>query len=249
MNKKKDHNKFDGLIENQSFSEKEKAEMRELFHRLDEVEVPEPSEAMKAGFYEKLEEYKLKNSVRRGIRFKWPELSEIFSLRSFLLRPAFAVIIFLIGIIGGMLINNNRQANKQLVAELQNSQKNLMLTLLEQPSVTQRLKAVNLTNELKNPDEMVINALFTTLNNDENANVRLAALETLFRYATQPEVRQGLIESISFQDSPLVLVTLSKAMVLLQEKNSVNKLKELLDNKNLDGNVKAQINENIQKLI
>jgi len=249
MSKKETNKKFDGLIQNQSLSEKENSELRDLFNELDEVEVPEPSGSMKAGFYERLEEYKLKRSSKRGLKIRWPELSELFGLHSFVLRPAFAVILLLVGIIGGMLINSNRQANKQLIAELQDSQRALMLTLLEQPSATQRLKAVNLTEELSSPDKMVIDALFTTLNNDENANVRLAALEALFRYAGLPEVRAGLIESISFQDSPLVLVTLSKAMALLQEKNSVEKLKGLLDNQNLDGNVKAQINEHIQKLI
>ncbi|NQU87516.1 MAG: HEAT repeat domain-containing protein [Mariniphaga sp.] len=204
---------------------------------------------MTSNFYEKVEEYKLKRSAKRGIKISWPDFSEFFGIRSFVLKPAFAVIIFLIGIIGGMLINNNRQANKLLISELQNSQKTLMLTLLEQPSATERLRAVSLTEELDSPDEMVTKALFTTLNNDDNVNVRLAALEALFSYSNLPEVREGLIESISNQDSPLVLITLSKAMVILQEKNSVEKLKQLLNIEQLDENVKEKINENIQKII
>jgi HEAT repeat protein len=124
-----------------------------------------------------------------------------------------------------------------------------MLTLLEQPSATARLKAVNLTNELSGPDEVVTNALFTTLNNDDNVNVRLAALEALFIYSNLPEVRKGLVESISHQKSPLVLVTLSKAMVLLQEKGSAEKLKQLLKEHDFDDNVENRIKEDIQKII
>lgn len=124
-----------------------------------------------------------------------------------------------------------------------------MLTMLEQPSATERLKAVNLTGQLGSPDDMVINALFTTLNNDNNVNVRLAAIETLFRYSNRPEVRKGLIEAIPNQDSPLILVTLSKAMVIMQEKDSIEKLKQLLNNEELDKTAKEQIRESILKLI
>ena len=136
-----------------------------------------------------------------------------------------------------------------LVSELQNTRETLMLTMLDQPSATERLKAVNLTEQLTSPDDMVIKALLATLNNDENVNVRLAAIDALFRYSNRPEVRKGLIEAIPHQNSPLILVTLSKAMVVLQEKESIESLKQLLNNEQLDKTAKKQITENIQKLI
>jgi len=240
--------KFEELIQGRSSSEKEVSDLEKLYYELGNVDVPEPSENMKQAFYKKLEEYKLEHSgaSRRGI--KWLDWLVFSETRSFVFKPAFAVIIFLAGIIGGMLINN-RQADNLLVSELQNTRKTLMLTMLEQPSATERLKAVNLTGQLSSPDEMVINALFTTLNNDNNVNVRLAAIDALFRYSNRPEVRKGLIEAIPHQDSPFILVTLSKAMVILQEKDSIEELKQLLNNNELDKTAKEQIQENIQKLI
>jgi hypothetical protein len=218
-----------------------------LFEKLDQVEVPEPSDRMKQDFYLRLGEYKLQNS--KPARFRFPSFDELFGGRSLALKPAFAIVLFLLGIIAGLVINNRNSKTEQLVAELQESQKTLMLTLLEQPSATTRLKAVNLTGEVGNPDSSVIDALFSTLDNDENANVRLAALEALFNYSKQPEVRLGLIKSIAHQDSPLILITLSKAMVALQEKGSVDEFRKLIDKGTLDEKAKSRINENIQKLI
>jgi hypothetical protein len=240
---------FESMKGKKGLSAQENEELKNLFEKLDEIEVPEPSVKMKQRFYQKIDDYKLKKSVFSRFRLRLPALEVLFGTGSPVLRPAFVVIIFLLGTISGLVINGNRKESVQLVSELQNSQKTLMLTLLEQPSATSRLKAVNLTNEFDKPDQIVIDALFTTLNNDENTNVRMAALEALFRYSKLPEVRQGLIESISNQDSPMILVTLSKAMVLLQEKESVEEFKKLLDNETLDEKAKNKINDNIQKII
>jgi len=248
MGKEKSDKKFEELIKNNSLSEKEISELKDIYESVEQLKVPEPSESMRSGFYHQLEQYKLKRTGRPQLKINWPDFYEIFGLRSLVLKPAFAVILFLIGIITGLLIKNQPD-NSELITELQNSQKALMLTLLEQPSATARLKAVNLTNELSGPDEVVTNALFTTLNNDDNVNVRLAALEALFIYSNLPEVRKGLVESISHQKSPLVLVTLSKAMVLLQEKGSAEKLKQLLKEHDFDDNVENRIKEDIQKII
>lgn len=222
-------------------------DLENLFDNLGQVEVPEPSERMNQDFYHRLGEYKLRKS--KPVRFRFPSFDELFGGRSLVLKPAFVVVVFLLGIISGLVIGNRSSKTEQLVAELQESQKTLMLTLLEQPSATTRLKAVNLTEEVGSPDSSVIGALFSTLNNDENANVRLAALEALFGYSKLPEVRQGLIESIAHQDSPLILITLSKAMVALQEKGSVDEFRKLIDKGTLDEKAKNRINENIQKLI
>jgi len=248
MEKEKSNKKFEELNQNNSLSEKEISELKDIYESVDELAVPEPSESMRSNFYIQLEQYKLKRTGQPRLKINWPDFNEIFGLCSFALKPAFAVILFLIGIITGLLIKNQPD-NSELITELQNSQKTLMLTLLEQPSATERLKAVNLTNELSGPDEVVTKALFTTLNNDDNVNVRLAALEALFNYSNLPEVRKGLVESISHQKSPLVLVTLSKAMVLLQEEGSAEKLKQLLKEHDFDENVENRIKEDIQKII
>jgi len=125
----------------------------------------------------------------------------------------------------------------------------MMLTLLEKESAAQRLKAVGLTTEMNQVSDKVTNALFTTLNQDENVNVRLAALDVLKGYVKESSVRSRLIESIKVQDSPLVQVALAELMVSIQEKKSVEALKHLLRSDKTPAEVKTKISESIEVLI
>jgi len=95
----------------------------------------------------------------------------------------------------------------------------------------------------------VIDALLATLNNDPNVNVRLSTLDALTQLAGYPEVREGLVKSISQQDSPVMQSAIADVMLKLQEKRSVKPLKQLLKQKGLDHGVRDKIKETINNLI
>jgi hypothetical protein len=124
----------------------------------------------------------------------------------------------------------------------------IMLSLINEPVATQRLKAVNLAMDAQNVDDKVIHALLNTLNTDENVNVRLAAVEVLLRYTGNPVVRQGLVEAIPNQKNATIQYALAEVMVIIHEKKSVEKLQELLNQENVEEGVKDKIKESIQKL-
>jgi HEAT repeats len=86
------------------------------------------------------------------------------------------------------------------------------------------------------------------LNNDENVNVRLTALETLSKMATDPKVREGLIQSINYQDSPLVQSALADLMLSIQEKKSVRSFQKLLKKPETNEAIKTKIKETIHQL-
>jgi HEAT repeat protein len=137
----------------------------------------------------------------------------------------------------------------QLTKEVSELKEMMMLSLLEKESVTQRLKAVSLTSEMDQVSIRVTNALFATLNQDENVNVRLAALDALKAYSRDSQVRSKLIESIAIQDSPLVQIALAELMVSIQEKRSVDALKQVLQSEKTAKEVKTKISESIDVLI
>jgi len=91
--------------------------------------------------------------------------------------------------------------------------------------------------------------LLQTLNHDPSVNVRLAAIEALYEHAAHPTARQGLVQSIGQQDSPLVQLALADIMVAMQEKNAVQPLRKLLAKENLNEAVKVRIKQSIQVLI
>ncbi len=176
-----------------------------------------------------------------------------FSLQTWDLFPrlAAAAVLILSGFAVGYFIQSPAQKNEvsELTQEVSDLKEMMMLSLLEKESATQRLRAVSLTSEMDQVSEKVTNALFTTLNHDENVNVRLAALEVLKGYNRSSKVRTQLIESIAFQDSPLVQVAMAELMVAIQEKKSVDALKQLLKSDKTPTEVKTKISESINVLI
>ncbi|MBN8575288.1 MAG: HEAT repeat domain-containing protein [Cytophagales bacterium] len=166
-------------------------------------------------------------------------------------RLAIAAGLIVCGFMIGYLLHSNsgQQEVHQLTEQVSDLKEMMLLSLLEKESATQRLKAVSLTSEMDKVSDKVTEALFTTLNNDENVNVRLAALDALKPYVKNSKVRSGLIASISQQESPLVQVALAELMAAIQEKKSVNALRQLLDNENTPTEVRTKISESIEVLI
>ena len=103
---------------------------------------------------------------------------------------------------------------------------------------------------LVDADGQVVEALLATLNNDPNVNVRLMTLEALAQVAVRnASVREGLVHSIMEQESPLVQAALADVMLKLQEKRSVQPFRKLLQQKDLNVQIRTKIEQTITKLI
>ncbi|HOX83263.1 MAG TPA: HEAT repeat domain-containing protein [Chryseolinea sp.] len=206
------------------------------------IESPVPSVELDNRFYEMLAQEK--KSVKPSswtTFFSWPEL---------LPKLAFASIALLIGFFGGYVMQSPSQKTEVsvLTKEVSELKEMMMLSLLENESATDRLKAVNLTQEMDGASSTVTRALLQTLNNDDNVNVRLAALEALHPYVKDNHVREELIRSIGKQNSPLVQIALAELMAALQEKSSVKELEKVLKDSNTPKGVKNKIKQTIDVL-
>ncbi len=225
---------------------------------LNELEAPETSLAMDDAFYEMLSDTIKKEQVNTA-KSGWFE--NLISQFMALIKPqmAYGMLLLLAGVGLGYFFNST-DSNTTTVAEINTNVENsadeaslvrekLVLTLLEQPSAKKRLEGVNEANKLKNVEEKVIQALLKTLNNDANVNVRLAAIASLTQFVEHPQVREGLVKSITQQESPIVQITLANLMEILQEKKSVEPFKELLKTQKLDTTVKQKIEHSIKAII
>lgn len=231
------------LIESGELELTQLRELAGLDEQIQKIEVPIPSIHLDDQFYAALANEK--KVLKTKTSFSMPDWNFLFP------RLAFATVLVLIGFSAGYFIQSpseNREVS-QLTQEVSELKEMMMLSLLEKESATQRLKAVSLTSEMDQVSEKVTNALFATLNNDENVNVRLAALEALTSYSKDSAVRAKLIGSIATQDSPLVQMALAELMVSIQEKKSVEALKQLLQNDKTPKEVKTKISESIKVLI
>ncbi|MEM9647546.1 MAG: HEAT repeat domain-containing protein [Bacteroidota bacterium] len=223
-------------------------ELQDTLEMIKAMDAPEPSAKMDTVFFSALSEELDRKKARRSdsglLKYLWPVQKP---------QWVFGVIVLCLGLAIGYLLNNQNSAEPIEVVtqddETESMRQKLVLTLLEQPSANQRLQGVSEANKIGQADEIVIRALLQTLNNDSNVNVRLAAIESLTNYVDRPEVRQGLVQSIPNQESPILQITLANLMVALQEKASVEPFKELLKEKKLDTMVKKKLQNSIESII
>jgi hypothetical protein len=226
----------------------ELTQLRELEffdHQIQKMISPVPSIHLDDKFYNTLAVEKQAGKDQLSTRFSWPSWNTFFP------KLALGTFLILVGFSAGYFIQSPSSKNEvsQLTQEVSDLKEMVMLSLLEKESATQRLKAVSLSSEMNQVSEKVTNALFTTLNHDENVNVRLATLDVLKLYSKDSKVRAKLIESITIQESPLVQMALAELMVSIQEKKSVDALNRVLQRDDTPKEVKSKIAESIEVLI
>lgn len=237
--------KLNKLIDTGEINILDVKEMESLYQMMEKLPDTKPRKSSSTRFYTMLDEEKKKQA---------PGINEtttnwIKNLQSYLTLPRLAlmVVIFLIGIFLGNWttpFQNYRGELETLSSEVSQMREVMMMSLLDNSSATQRLKAVNISSDIRSVDKQITGALLKTLNNDPNVNVRLAAVEALIQHAKAPQVREGLIASINKQESPLVQSALADAMILLQEERSVKEFRQLLDQNELDPDVRNKL-ENV----
>jgi len=173
-------------------------------------------------------------------------------------KPALACGLFLMligtgigyGLRGDEAVGGTEAAQLAILSEeLRGMREMMMLTLLEKESTNDRLRAVNLTQEMGEVSSQVAAALLRTLNEDSNTNVRLAAIDALAQYAHHSDVRRGLIDAIGKQQSPLVQMALAETMAALQEKASVQELQYLLERNETAPEVRERVAESLEVLM
>ena len=204
------------------------------------MEPPEPSASLDAQFYRMLRDEKKAAAPRWNAAFSWSNLVPRFAL---------AAMTLVVGLAVGYLLRSPAKKEQQVEAlshEIGELKEMMMLSMLEKESATDRLKAVNLTQGMDQASIKVTTALLKTLNNDENVNVRLAALDALKPFIRDSKVREALIRSIADQKSPLVQVALAELMAALQEKAAIEELQKIVKDSETPSDIKKKIQESIQ---
>jgi hypothetical protein len=156
--------------------------------------------------------------------------------------------------IGGFFAGNwfsteRRQPEvSELRQELHNVRGMVAMSLLQQQSAVDRLRGVNYSVRLDNPDEEVVSALIQTLRSDSSVDVRLAATDALRKYSVRPQVRQSMAEALLLQDSPLVQLALIDTMVDLRERRAASTFNQLAARESIDPTVKSRLEKALEEL-
>lgn len=167
------------------------------------------------------------------------------------LKIAATVSLLVVSFFAGRLLWNDTNEKAQLAALRQEMEetKSLVLSSLEnRTSASTRLNGINVAYEKESVDQEVINVLVKTMNEDENVNVRLAAVKALAKFSDVPGVTKALIESLDKQEEALVQIALINLMVELQEKGILDKLQQIIDDENSLDAVKDEAHMAVFKL-
>ncbi len=233
------------------------AENQILWQQMSTLKNPSPSPEMGTRFYAMLDIYKKEVEAKQenSLAGLWQKIRERFTYNPSY-NWAYSLLLIGLGTMAGFWLGKPdsqsvayQQQIESLSSEMQEMKQMMMLSMLENPSASERIKAVSYADEMPKVDKKIIEALFITLNNDSNDNVRIMALEALAKLSDKPKVREGLVASILNQESPLVQSTMADVMVNLQEKSSVKYFNKLLKRKDIDSSVKSKIEMSVQQII
>jgi HEAT repeats len=211
----------------------------------------EPSQALRARFYQMLEAYEegLRDAGRTqkgAARWSW------WWPRQPVLQVAGALALLVAGVFAGNYAPWERREKQEVAtlrSEVQNMRQLVALSLLQQQgSASDRLRGVTWSYRVQSSDTEVLSALLRTVNTDPNVNVRLSAVDALKQFDASPIARRGIAQSLHKQDSPLVQVALLDVIRDLRDRDALADVQELAADPNADPTVKQQATRLITEL-
>lgn len=225
-----------------------------LWSKLGALPEEQPSEKVRARFYSMLEAYEegLRHApassgmlavLNRVVEKFWP------------VQPAaqvgLAALLLLVGVFAGIRLSagaGDQNEISQLRGEVRHVGQLLTISLLSQQSASERLRGVASTYQMDQPDEQVVSALLRALKYDSNVNVRLAAIDALGKFVSNPEIGLEVIESLPRESSPLVQIALIDILIQERVRQSTDILKTMAADPTVDNAVKQRIAAGLSEL-
>ena len=230
----------------------ERERLTQLWTGLATIPLEEPRPESRQRFYSMLEGYRHGLGGSQSAQ-QWSLAERLAGVLR--LRPAFqlglGMLLLICGFVAGYLMRSARNGHEEIAglrAEVHEMRQMVTISLLKQQSASERLKGVSWSTQVTRPDPEFLSTLIHTLNYDSNVDVRLAAVDSLARFAGYPAVRRDLIKSLPRQDSPLVQISLIDLLVQLHEHQSIDVLKQLVNDDNQDPQVRDRAKWGLQRL-
>lgn len=219
---------------------KEVAEMEQLFNTIASDVKELPSKNLQFNFEKLLSEEKEKLTSNTKViqlesKHNWKQYLRIVA------SIALVVSAFLIGKYQPKATIRN--------ANYPTKKEQKVLAMLTNQSASKRILAIDLSEELEQPDNKIIEALVSRLFNDKNTNVRLASAEVLAKFSSSETVRNALIKALETDKEPTVQIELIQILAKIQEKRALEPMQKLLEKEETPNYLKQQLQHNIASLL
>jgi anti-sigma-K factor RskA len=208
--------------------------LKMLRAELNELPLHQPDERLRSNFQALLEQEKQSQAPSGEAKvIQWTVWRR---------RIVSVAAILLIGVLTGLLIQNNRTQRQQIAAiqtELEATRRQ-MNDLLSAGSTTKRIQAVYMSMELPKADREIIERLIELIREDESPNVRLTAIEALIQFDQGADTQQALTSALRTEDKPVVQIALIHALVRIKAKGALPVLDELIEQEETFDKVKDE---------
>jgi len=233
------------------------AELGVVWRGLEVMAEPEPSPQMRLRFLETLHAYEEGfQEAQRKQTYESPKQSWWNALWP--AQPAwgaaFAAILLVVGGVGGRYLlapraepGSNPELS-QLRGQVDSLRQLVALSLLQEQSASARLRGVNYSYQMTQPDREVQQALLHAVNHDTNVNVRLSAVDALAKFADHADVRRALVDSLPMQESPLVQIALIDLLVQLNAREAAPAMQKLAQQADANESVRQRAAAAYEKL-
>jgi hypothetical protein len=224
-----------------------------IWTKLGELPDEHPSPALRSRFEATLDEFRREADIHRlkpvppftaWLDQWWPKKPVL----QFALSMACLTFGLLVGHALTVDLRGNAMEVSRLQEEVRSTRQLVALTLLQQQSASERLKGVDFSYRIPQPEPEVLSALLQTVENDQNVNVRLAAVDALHRSSGNDMVRRGLVDALPKQQSPMVQMALIEAVTDLHEKDAAGMLQKVAEDPHANQAVRQRAEWALQQL-
>ncbi|MBK5278927.1 MAG: HEAT repeat domain-containing protein [Bacteroidia bacterium] len=239
----------DSLLVEQELAKNEAAatlyeQLCEVINVMEKATPIEPADSLRRDF-----DKFLKSEIERTGSTK-PRGGSVF-FQTNVYRIAAGIVLVLLAVSIAYQVNKNNRQEQELVklkTEMETTKQVMMAMLDNQQSASQRMVGATVAYKMETMDDEIVRALARSMNEDQNTNVRLAALEALSKFHQEPTVRGVLIESLSVQKDPVVQIALIQLLVQIKVKSVVKDLEQIADDPATLKAVKDEAYSGIMKL-
>jgi anti-sigma factor RsiW len=206
--------------------------MTETWETLGSIDDDVPHERLRARFHAALAAYERdasSSALPRALERWWP--------RQPLLQMGLAAALALVGVLVGQQLPSPVDAE---VAALRAEVRSVGLALLDHQSAAERLLGVEWSRRTAQTPE-VVDALLERVQYDSNVSVRLAAVDALRGQLDWPQVVDGLAAALGRQQSPLLQVALTDALLAAGADPAVEAVRAILARDGLDPSVREYL--------
>jgi len=245
----------DSHLEECALCREEYDALLKLWTKLGTLPEEAPSQEARVRFYAMLDAYqegaKHQRRASGELIAALNELVRKFWPREPVVQLAVALVLLIVGLIGGIRFTSPGQEQTELASlrnEVQMMGRLLTVSLLNQQSASERLRGVSWTNQIDQPDPQILTALMNALRYDSNVDVRLAAVDALVKFVGDPNVQSEMVDALPAQDSPLVQIALIDLMVEEGIKQSTKVMQKMSADPKINAAVKIRIEEGMKEL-